>query len=64
MRYNTLRYLLSFALEFDLKINHLDVCTAFLQGNLEEEIFIEIPEGIVFPEGSVLRLNKPFETGL
>lgn len=59
MRYNTLRYLLSFALEFDLKINHLDVCTAFLQGNLEEEIFIEIPEGIVFPEGSVLRLNKP-----
>lgn len=51
MRYNILRYLQTLALEFDLKMNHLDVCTAFLQGNLED--------GIPTTDGYLLRLNKP-----
>uniref|UniRef100_A0A2N9J4X6 CCHC-type domain-containing protein n=1 Tax=Fagus sylvatica TaxID=28930 RepID=A0A2N9J4X6_FAGSY len=44
----------------DLELEQLDVKTAFLHGNLEEEIFMEQPEGFKQPgtENLVCRLKK------
>ncbi len=46
VRFETLRYLLAHAVEKELEVHHMDVETAFLNGNLEEEIFMEIPDGL------------------
>ena len=39
-------------------IHQLDVKTAFLNANLSEEIFIEIPDGHKEQPGKILKLNK------
>lgn len=57
VRYNTLRYLLSLAAHFDLDIDQWDVVTAFLQGDVEEEIFMLQPEEFA-DNSKVCRLNK------
>lgn len=48
----------------DFELAQFDVCTAFLYGELEEDIFMKIPEGLII-EGSaevrgdyVCKLNK------
>ena len=41
----SLRYLLSYAQANNLAIHHMDVETAFLNGQLEDEIYLELPEG-------------------
>lgn len=57
VRYTSLRYLLSLAAQFDLDIEQLDAVTAFLQGDIEEEIFMVQPKE--FAENSkVCRLKK------
>ena len=55
---NTLRLLLALAAVNDWDITHLDVETAFLYGDLEEDIYMEAPAGSYFPKGSILRLRK------
>ena len=60
MRYSTLRYLLALAAQYKLSIFHLDVETAFLNGELEEEIYAFQPEGCKsakYPD-KVIKLNK------
>lgn len=49
---------MALAVERKMKVHQMDVTTAFLQGDLEEEIYMEQPEG--FNDGSrlVCRLNK------
>jgi transposase InsO family protein len=49
-RLSSIRLLLALAAKLNLKVDHLDVETAFLNGDLEEEIFMEQPEGYA-PEG-------------
>src|SRR5204862_418681 len=44
VRYTTLRYLLAKAAAEDLEINQLDVDIAFLNPELKEEIYMEVPE--------------------
>ena len=36
----------------------MDVKSAYLNGKLEEEIYMEPPPGFNIPEGMVLKLNK------
>ena len=45
VRFDTLRTLLSFAVQNELLIDQMDVTTAFLNGYLDEEIYIEQPPG-------------------
>ena len=43
----TLAYktVISYATQFDLEIEQMDVITAFLQGDLNEELYVEQPHG-------------------
>ena len=45
VRFDTLRTLLSFAVQNNLLIDQMDVTTAFLNGYLDEEIYMEQPPG-------------------
>ena len=46
VRYSSLRLLFAIGVRLDLEIDHLDVCTAFLNGQLKEKIYMELPEGM------------------
>jgi hypothetical protein len=45
VRHCTMRILFSLACQLDLTIDHIDVTTAFLNGDLEETIYMEQPPG-------------------
>ena len=47
IRYNSLRVFLALVTPLDLELVQFDVKTAFLYGDLEEDIVMEIPEGLV-----------------
>jgi hypothetical protein len=55
---SSLRFLLSFAVNNDLKIHQLDVCSAFLMCPLDDQVTLIPPAGLDCPEGSVLDPNK------
>ncbi|CAH2215949.1 jg24904, partial [Pararge aegeria aegeria] len=46
-RMTTFRFILALANQFDLLLHHMDVKTAFLNGILKEDIYMEVPEGII-----------------
>ena len=58
----TIRTMLAFANAHDLEIHHMDVTTAFLNGELDCDIYMEQPEGFVDPDHPaheyVCRLKK------
>jgi hypothetical protein len=57
VRSNSYRVLFAIATAKDWKIHQMDVVTAFLNGTLDEEIYVDPPPG--FPEnGQVLKLKK------
>lgn len=60
IRYSTIRILLALAAEKQMDIDHMDVKTAFLNGDLSETVFIEQPEGfkIQGSEHKVYKLHK------
>lgn len=58
VRYDSIRLLLSTAVQNNLKMMQLDVKTAFLYGELEETIFMKPPEGLEHDENMVCKLNK------
>lgn len=45
LRMETIRILLAFALQHHLCVHHMDVNGAFLNGHLEEEIHMKLPDG-------------------
>ena len=47
VRYSSIRALLAFAVQNKMLIHQMDVVTAFLNGTLEEEIYMEQPPGYV-----------------
>ena len=59
-RLTTIRVLLSLAASHDLFIHQMDVKTAFLNGELEEEIYMDQPDGFIVngQEGKVCKLLK------
>lgn len=60
VRHTTLRLLFALSVQLSLDIVHLDVTTAFLNGTLEETIFMQIPVGFSDSthSGQVLKLKK------
>lgn len=57
-RISSFRILLALANQHNLLVHQMDVKTAFLNGTLNEEIYMEIPEGINVTSGQVCKLNK------
>ena len=57
---NSIRTILSLAAVEDLHLEQLDVKTAFLHGDLEEEIYMQHPQGyeVKDTENLVCRLKK------
>ena len=47
VRFSSMRFLLAFAVQHDFLIHQMDVETAFLNGKLNEEIYVQQPEGYV-----------------
>lgn len=60
VRYSTLRLLFALAVKYNLDIRHLDIKTAFLNGYLNETVFMKIPEGYKgsYLDGKVLKLKR------
>lgn len=50
VRYASIRFLISIAVQFDMEIHQMDAVTAFLQGDLGDEIYMQQPE--FFNDGS------------
>ena len=60
VRYSSIRVMLTMVALFDLELEQLDVKTAFLHGELEEQIYMHQPEGFVIQgkEDHVCLLKK------
>ena len=60
VRFETIRMLIALAALKNWKIHHLDVKSAFLNGEINEVIYVKQPEGFLVKgkEGYVLRLKK------
>ena len=59
-RITSIRMLIALVAVYGLEIHQMDVKIAFLNGELEEEVYIEQPEGFVVPgkEKKVCKLIK------
>ena len=57
-KFASLRMILALAAERDLEVQQMDIKSAYLNGELKEEIFMEAPPGFNVPEGMVLCLIK------
>ena len=59
-RITSIRMLIAITAVYKLEIHQMDVKTVFLNGDLEEEIYLEQPEGFIVPgqEQKVCRLVK------
>lgn len=55
---SSIKMILSIATKENLKLNQVDVKTAFLYGNLDEEIYMNQPVGFNDGSGRVCRLDK------
>lgn len=58
VRHSTLRLLFALSVHFNLNCYHFDAMNAFLHGELNEQIYVKPPEGLILPENKVLRLKK------
>ena len=59
-RYTSIRTILAIANQLNLEVHQMDVSTAFLNGELQEEIYMTQPEGYILKrkEHLVCKLNK------
>ena len=54
----TVRVMLAVANQFGYQVFQMDVKTAFLYGDIKEDVYLHPPEGYKVPEGKVLKLKK------
>jgi hypothetical protein len=59
-RLETVRLILALAAQGRWEVHHMDVKSAFLNGDLQEEVYVQQPPGFVNPRqtGKVLKLSK------
>jgi len=57
-KFSSLCTIFALAAEHDLKVHQMDVKAAYLNADLKEEIYMEVPPGFDILEGHVLRLKK------
>ena len=57
-RIATIRILLNIAIQFGLILHQLDVDNAFLNSNIDYEIYMRQPEGFIHDPNKVCKLNK------
>ena len=57
-KFNSIRLLLALSARFDWEIHQMDVKSAFLNGELDEEIYMRPPPGYKSTPGTVWRLKK------
>ena len=57
---DSLRIILTLVAHFDLELQQIDMKTAFLSGELEEEVYMEQPKGFPSSDGEqlVCKLKK------
>ena len=60
VKHSSIRILLALVAQFDMELVQMDVKTAFLHGDLEEEIYVTQPDGftVAGKENWVCKLNK------
>lgn len=60
IQYSAVRLLLAIAVERKLEARHIDIRTAYLNSEVDEEIYVHQPKGFIATgnEKSVCRLNK------
>jgi hypothetical protein len=56
-KYKTLRVALALAAKMDMELNQLDVPSAFVRAELNEEVYMEMPDGFKIPD-TVCKLEK------
>ncbi|UYV72862.1 hypothetical protein LAZ67_10001017 [Cordylochernes scorpioides] len=57
-RMSTIRMLLSHATNKNWEVNQMDISTAFLNGNIESDIYIKAPQGVKQENGKIFKQNK------
>lgn len=58
VRYTTIRFLIAMSVQLNLHIYQMDAVTAFLQGDLDELIYMEQPEFFHDRSNNVCKLNR------
>ena len=56
-KFNSIRALLVIGNQLNVEIHQMDVKMAFLNGELEEEIYMKVPDGINAKNGEVCKLH-------
>ena len=61
-RLETVRLILALAAQGGWEVHHMDAKSAFLNGDLQEQVYVHQPPGFLNPRhpGKVLKLKKPF----
>lgn len=54
----SIRIIPALAAKYDLELDQMDVSTAYLNGELEEVLYLSPPEGIAIPDGYCWKLNR------
>ena len=52
VKHTSIRVVLALVTHYDMALEHMDVKIAFLHGDLEEQIYMEQPKGLVNPDRS------------
>jgi hypothetical protein len=58
VKFTTLRVVLALVTQYNLNCEVVDVCTAFLYGDIPQEQYIYTPQGVHLPPGKCIRLRK------